>query len=95
MHYIHVHRKGTQVDVSVGLNTLYVTKSHDKHAQMVTLRSSVLESGYITTISAKAWYDLAEQIERALYCEQNDIKVYMPQTCTCNRVQKYTHMLFK
>ena len=77
MHYIHVHRKGTQFDVSVGLNTLYVTKSHDNHAQMVTLRSSVLESGYITTISAKAWYDLAE-----LYFEQIDIKVYMPHTCT-------------
>ena len=60
------HRNGVQYDVSVGLDTLYVTKSHDPNEPMVTLRSAVLDNGYITTIRAKdrpSWLSRGEVVE--------------------------------
>ena len=73
-------RNGVQYDVTVALDTLYVTKSHNESSgiPMVTLRSAEFEDGYITTIKAKDWFEVSEQIERALYYKHVAIKV-----CVC------------
>ena len=47
-------RNGIQFDVSVGLDTLYVTQNKG-NKMMVTLRSAVVDSGYIATIKAQDW----------------------------------------
>ena len=94
--YVYVccngYRNGVQYDVSVGLDTLYVTKSHDPNEPMVTLRSAVLDNGYITTIRAKDWFSLSEKIERELYYKRIDFVVTLLDMHMYIRIPTFTHM---
>ena len=78
--------------MSVGLDTLYVTKSHDPNEPMVTLRSAVLDNGYITTIRAKDWFSLSEKIERELYYKRIDFVVTLLDIHMYIRIPTFTHM---